>query len=94
MVKDYSSIIVSSKIKLSRNINGFNFPSKLEGEEGLKVLNKLADNILKIDDGFKIYKMRTLPELDVNIMFEKGLVSNELISSALIDMFEYGAVIL
>lgn len=94
MVKDYSSIIVSSKVKLSRNINGFNFPSKLEGDEGLKVLNKLADNILKIDDGFKIYKMRTLPELDVNIMFEKGLISNELISSALIDMFEHGAVIL
>ena len=94
MVKDYSSIIVSSKVKLSRNINGFNFPSKLEGNEGLKVLNKLADNILKIDNGFKIYKMRTLPELDVNVMFEKGLISNELISSALVDLFDYGAVIL
>ncbi len=94
MVKDYSSIIVSSKVKLSRNINGFDFPSKLEGDEGLKVLNKLADNILKIDENFKLYKMRTLPELDVNIMHEKGLISNEMISSALIDMFEHGAVIL
>lgn len=94
MVKDYSSIIVSSKVKLSRNINGFNFPAKLDGEEGLKVLNKLADNILQIDSKFKIYKMRTLPELDVNIMREKNLISNELVSSALVDLFDYGAVIL
>lgn len=94
MVKDYSSIIVSSKVKLSRNINGFNFPAKLYGDEGLKVLNKLADNILQIDSKFKLYKMRTLPELDVNIMREKNLVSNELVSSALVDLFDYGAVIL
>lgn len=94
MVKDYSSIIVSSKVKLSRNINGFNFPAKLDGEDGLKVLNKLADNILQIDSKFKLYKMRTLPELDVNIMREKNLVSNELVSSALVDLFDYGAVIL
>ena len=43
--------------------------------EGIKVLNKLADNILKIDSGFKLYKMQTLPELDVNIMHEKNLIT-------------------
>ncbi len=94
MVKDYSSIILSSKIRLARNLLGFEFPAKLQGDEGIKVLNKLADNILKIDSGFKLYKMQTLPELDINIMHEKNLISNEMISSRLIDLFEYGAVIL
>ena len=89
MVKDYSSIIVSSRVKLSRNLLGFEFPSELEGDEGVKVLNKLADNILKIDSGFKLYKMQTLPELDVNIMHEKNLIS-----MALMDAFKFGAVIL
>ena len=89
MVKDFSSIIVSSKIKLSRNLLGFVFPSELSGEEGIKVLNKLADNILKINNEFKLYKMQTLPELDVNLMNEKGLISRELM-----DSYGFGAVAL
>lgn len=94
MVKDYSSIVISSKIKLSRNLLGFDFPAKLSGDEGIKVLNKLADNILKINSGFKLYKMQTLPELDVNIMHEKNLISNDLVSSCYNDLYEFGAVVL
>lgn len=88
-MKDYSSIIVSSKVRLLRNLIGFEFPSMLAGDEGIKVLNKIADTVLKIDDGFKLYKIKTLPELDVNIMHEK-----KLITSKLMDAYGYGAVVL
>ena len=49
-MKDYSSIVVSCKVKLLRNLVGFNFPSMLDEEEGNKVLNKIADNILRINN--------------------------------------------
>ena len=88
-MKDFSSIIVSSKVQLNRNLIGFEFPSMLTGDTGIKVLNKLADNILKIDNDFKLYKMKTLPELDVNVMREKGLITHRLIESE-----NYGAVVL
>lgn len=88
-MKDYSSIIVSSKCKFSRNLLGFEFPNMLKGEEGIKVLNKLVDNILKSYSDYKVYKIKTLPELDTNVMFEKKLITNRLIESA-----EYGAVVL
>lgn len=88
-MKDYSSIVVQSKVRLLRNLTGFEFPSMFEGNEGVKVLNKLADVILKIDPDFKLYKMGTLPELDVNIMHEKRLVSGKLM-----DASAYGAVVL
>lgn len=88
-MKDYSSIILSSRVKLLRNLVGFDFPSMLEGEEGTKVLNKIADTVLKLDSSFKLYKMQTLPELDVNIMHEKRLISNKLM-----DAYGYGAVVL
>ena len=88
-MKDYSSIVVESKVRLLRNLSGFEFPSMLAGDEGIKVLNKLADAILKIDNTFKLYKVKTLPELDLNIMHEK-----ELISSKLMDASGYGAVAL
>lgn len=88
-MKDYSSIILSSKIRLLRNLIGFEFPSMLAGDEGIKVLNKIADTVLKVDDTFKLYKIKTLPELDVNIMHEKKLITNKLM-----DAYGYGAVVL
>ena len=88
-MKDYSSIVVGSKVVLLRNLSGFNFPSMISGDEGIKVLNKLADAVLKINSSFKLYKVKTLPELDINIMHEK-----KLITSNLIDACNYGAVVL
>ncbi len=88
-MKDYSSIVVSSSVKFRRNLVGFNFPSTLDEINGVKVLNKLADTILKIDDDYKIYKMKSLSELDRNIMFEKGLISSRALSNNL-----FGATIL
>lgn len=88
-MKDYSSIVISSKIKLLRNLIGFEFPSMLDGDEGIKVLNKIADVLLKVDNKYKLYKVKTLPELDIHIMNEKRLISNKLI-----DACAYGAVVL
>ena len=78
-MKDYSSIVISSIVRFRRNLVGFNFPSTLDEISGVKVLNKLADTILKLDDEFKIYKIKTLSELDRNIMREKGLITNRLV---------------
>lgn len=89
MAKDYSSIIISSKVRLTRNLAGFLFPSMLSGDEGIKVLNKVADTVLKISDGFKLYKVKTLPELDLNIMHEKKLITNRLM-----DSYSFGAAVL
>ena len=88
-MKDYSSIVVSSSVKFRRNLVGFNFPSTLDEHTGIKVLNKLADTILKIDDEYKIYKTKTISEIDRKIMFEKGLLSNRLLNT-----IDYSATIL
>lgn len=80
-MKDYSSIVVSSNIMLRRNLVGFSFPLALDEITGVKVLNKVADNVLKLDDGFKIYKIKTLSELDKNIMHEKGLITQKILEN-------------
>ncbi|MBR3885781.1 MAG: hypothetical protein IKJ33_04905 [Clostridia bacterium] len=88
-MKDYSSIVISSNVRFRRNLVGFNFPSTLDEITGVKVLNKLADTILKLDEEYKIYKTKTLSEIDRNIMFEKGLLSNRVLST-----YDYSATIL
>lgn len=80
-MKDYSSIVVSSNIKLRRNLVGFNFPLTLDEITGIKVLNKVADTILKLDDDFKIYKLKTLSDLDKNIMLEKELITEKILEN-------------
>lgn len=88
-MKDYSSIVISSSVRFRRNLLGFNFPSVLDDVTGVKVLNKLADTILKLDEDYKIYKLKTLSELDKKIMLEK-----ELITSRLLENNEFSATIL
>lgn len=88
-MKDFSSIIVSSKVKLLRNLSGFTFPSMIDDDDGTKVLNKVAETVLSLKKDYKIYKVSTLPELDVNVMREK-----KLLTSRLIDAFNFSAVIL
>lgn len=87
-MKDYSSIVVSSSVKIVRNLAGFKFPSMLEEEEGNKVLNKVVDTALRINDKFKVYKVKSLSDLDINVMREKRLVTNKLINA-----YGYGALI-
>lgn len=88
-MRDYSSIVVSSRVRLFRNLIGFKFPSMIDEIEGKKVLNKVAETVLNIFPKYKMYRMKTLPELDVNVMCEKKLITNKLI-----DAMAYSSVIL
>lgn len=87
-VFDISSIVISSRIRLARNIDNIKMPPRQSPDEGSKVLNLVARSVNGLDD-FKIYKMKTLPEQDAWIMQEKHLISSDLIAEK-----DYGAVIL
>ena len=46
-MKDYSSIVVSSKVKILRNLAGFKFPSMIDENDGIKVIREGA-GLLKL----------------------------------------------
>ena len=87
-VFDISSIVVSSRIRLARNIASFPMPQRINKEQGKKVL-ELALRALGSLDEFKIYNMKTLSSRDAGVMQEKHLISSDLIEQK-----DYGAVIL
>lgn len=80
MQKDYSSIIVSSRARLSRCIEGIPFPSKMSEEDGMKIISKVYNSISSEDD-FKLYKMKDISKNDAYIMQEKHLISHDLIEN-------------
>ena len=97
-MKDYSSIVISSSVSLRRNLQGFDFPATLDEKNGVKVLNKIADTLLLNNKDYKIYRIKTLSEIDKNIMLEKGLISekliyNEEISAAILSRDEDNSVL-
>jgi len=87
-VYDISSIVVSSRIRLARNIDKMPMPPRLSKEQGSKVLDLVARSVSGLDE-FKIYRMKTLPARDAWVMQEKHLISKDLIEQK-----DYGAVIL
>ena len=86
MMKDYSSIVVSSRIRLSRCLDGVPFPSKMDAETGRKIIRKVY-NAISGEDEFSLYTMRDLPRDEAYIMQEKHLISHDLIANE-----EFGAV--
>ena len=81
MAKDYSSIVVSSRARLSRCLENVPFPSKLSADVGNKIINMVYNAISKEED-FKVYKIAELPINDAYILQEKHLISHDLIENS------------
>ena len=88
MAKDYSSIVVSSRVRLSRCLDGVPFPAKMDELTGKKVIRKVY-NAISGEDDFSLYVMKDLPKDDAYVMQEKHLISHDLIENV-----EYGAVMI
>lgn len=85
---DINTVVVSSRIRLARLLKNYLAPSKLQGEDGYKVIKEIADVVMPLGD-YKVFTMQQLPALDAEVMQEKHLIS-----SNLLDNKDNGAVIL
>ncbi|MBQ8468641.1 MAG: ATP--guanido phosphotransferase [Clostridia bacterium] len=81
MAKDYSSIVVSSRVRLSRCLNDVPFPAKMDELTGKKVVRKVY-NAIDGEDDFGLYVMKDLPRDEAYIMQEKHLISHDLIENS------------
>ena len=88
-----SDIVLSSRIRLARNINGYRFPNAMGSEEAKKVINECSGSILEgnstLANSFHLIEMSKLSSVDRTAMVESHLVS-----PVLIDNYENSAVLL
>lgn len=80
---DSGDIVMSSRIRLARNIQGFLFPHRIS-KEGAQAVIDLAESALKKTAYFKgslFLKGKDLSGLDRQILLERHLVSRELANS-------------
>ncbi|HOE57584.1 MAG TPA: protein arginine kinase [Bacillota bacterium] len=79
-----SDIILSSRIRLARNIADIPFPSGLDDERADAVISKVRNSILKSESAlkFKDYIMQELPPIERQYLVERHLVSPGLLKSS------------
>ena len=87
---EHSDIVMSTRIRLARNLTGYLFPIAFNEEQAMEVDRAVAGALLDSGDtGYTYTKMADLPALERQVLVEKHLISPQLA-----DPNRHGAVIL
>ncbi|MBQ2714004.1 MAG: protein arginine kinase [Clostridia bacterium] len=74
----YDGIVISSRVRLARNVEGIPFPKKLNDERAFSTIMKAGEDCAKDCFPYKFYQMAHLSTIDRQAIFERHLISREL----------------
>lgn len=74
-----SDIVMSSRVRLSRNLSGFNFLSSCLIEKQEKILNKIKEILPSLGYGLKYISLEDLDDITKLSLVEKRLISPEFV---------------
>lgn len=79
---DKTDVVISSRIRLARNLIDYPFPNKLTKEQSDEIIKKVQETILNgntvLKDEFNIYNMKDLEEVEKQVLVENHLISIDL----------------
>ncbi|AQQ70169.1 Putative ATP:guanido phosphotransferase [Limihaloglobus sulfuriphilus] len=79
-----SGIVISSRVRLARNIKGYNFSSTLSSESSLELLNQLYCVIdEKTNHNLSFFRIDNMTELEVNFLVERNLITSVMAFSSM-----------
>jgi protein arginine kinase len=76
-------IVMTSRIRLARNLKNYKFPTKMTSEEAARIINDTNRSINSDDSGlnYKLLYMKDLSDVNKNVLIEKHLISPALAES-------------
>lgn len=76
-------IVMTSRIRLARNLKNYKFPTKMTSEEAARIINDTNSSINSDNSGlnYKLLYMKDLSDVDKNVLIEKHLISPALAES-------------
>lgn len=77
-MNDYSDIVISSRVRLARNVQGLPFPHKLRYERA-SVIGKSVYEALRNEGQYRVYRVASASEIDLEVLKEKHLISEDLL---------------
>ncbi len=72
-----ADVVISSRIRLARNLAGYKFLTRCSNEEKAEILDKLKEILMSLDLGDKVFYISVdkAPVLDRNFLVERHLIS-------------------
>lgn len=70
-----SDVVLSSRVRLARNITEFKFPNKYSKEESKKVLDKIREIMPSLGYGLKFIELKDIDDITKVSLIEKHLIS-------------------
>ncbi len=90
---EHSDIVMSTRIRLARNLNGYRFPLAFSEDEAHKIDHSVSSTLIDADEHLKMnfssIQIKDIPELSRQVLVEKHLISPKLANSP-----ETGSVLL
>lgn len=83
-MENFSDVVLTTRIRLARNVKGYKFPNNMIDKEKLEVLNYIKENL---KENFNIFELCNIDEVTKNSLVETHTISKELLlnsNSALI----------
>jgi len=72
-------IVISSRMRIARNVEKYNFPNRLNDTATKELLENLTIASGKLNGTFKLYHCEHMSQLDTQILIEKHLISPALV---------------
>lgn len=79
---DNEDVVISSRVRLARNLSNYPFPVKMSAEQSEELLEKLKGRLENLEDGDRSYRyisMKSLSDTDKVALVERHQVSDTLI---------------
>lgn len=70
-----SDVVMSSRIRLARNLAGHNFPGRALGKELVEVRDKITEAVKVLPSDFKMIRLEDLTNLERQTLVERHLIS-------------------
>ena len=81
MMGKFENIAISSRIRLARNVAGFNFFTKLRQESDAVFIIKAVESALKQFGDFDVRRLKEISLNECNALLERHIISKELVEN-------------
>lgn len=76
-----SDVVISTRVRLARNIQGFNFKNKCNKEEREQILEKIENIVPSLGYGLQLLKLKDMDNLTKISLIEKHIISPEFVNN-------------
>ena len=74
-------IVLSTRVRLARNLKGIPFPNSMSDEDGERVISVVSDALSKLNYKFRLIRLSDISELERQRLLEEHFISPQMLKN-------------